>query len=110
MSLTANCRWFHIVDAHEILEPRTGLFLQRPAYSGNWWEISLVFAVTGRTPRLFFVDYNSGVTVAKPVWWMVVGFRQVPKGYRNFFYYAGVKPLDTGPLVEQKMIVLYKNA
>lgn len=103
-------RWFHILkNDYEKMEPRTGLFIYQEREPKKFVVINLVLAYTGAKERLFFVDYDDGVLMARPRWWMRL--ECVWGRWRPYFYYcAGLSPLLLGELVEKRPLTLYEQS
>lgn len=89
-------RWFHVVDGDNLMSTKTGIIVQTDRANLKLpFGINFICAYIGKTPRAFLIDYDSGVFIARPRWWV----RWAWERKMGFRLTRGVMPFYVGGLV-----------
>lgn len=82
----------HEIQLNEYFGARRGVIIERDGT--RLVAVNLLLTVTGRKPRLFFLDYMHGVALVRPVYWLRAAWiPQRPWG-RPWEVCCGIKPAD----------------
>lgn len=72
MNILTKLPFVHEIQVDQVLGNRRGIIVER--YGERLDAVHLLLSVTGRRPRLFFLDFKQGVANLRPVFWLRIAW------------------------------------